>query len=81
MAPEDAPPKKARPTPKLLDRLREAIQLERMQGAFFPSHREYFTTSGMTEARVARAKPDCLTMHPGQINCSMEIDSEVADGT
>ena len=52
-----------------------------MQGAFFPSHREYFTTSGMTEARVARAKPDCLTMHPGPINCSMEIDSEVADGT
>ena len=34
------------------------IQLERMQGAYFPSQREYFTTFGMTEARVARAKPD-----------------------
>ena len=29
------------------------IQLERMQGGFFPSLREYFTTFGMTEARVA----------------------------
>lgn len=57
------------------------IQLERMQGAFFPSQREYFTTSGMTEARVARAKPDCLIMHPGPINRGMEIASEVADGT
>ena len=26
------------------------IQLERMQGGFFPSLREYFTTFGMTEA-------------------------------
>ena len=29
------------------------IQQERMQGAFFPSVREYFTTFGMTAARVA----------------------------
>ena len=28
------------------------IQLERMQGGYFPSLREYFTTFGMTEARV-----------------------------
>jgi len=35
----------------------------------------------MTEARVARAKPDCLIMHPGPINRGMEIASEVADGT
>ena len=28
------------------------IQLERMEGGFFPSLREYFTTFGMTEARV-----------------------------
>ena len=34
------------------------IQQERMQGAFFPSLREYFDVFGMTAARVARAKPD-----------------------
>ena len=32
------------------------IQHERMQGAFFPSLREYFNVFGMTEARV-RAAP------------------------
>jgi aspartate carbamoyltransferase catalytic subunit len=56
------------------------IQLERMQGGFFPSLREYFTTFGMTEARVARAKPDVIIMHPGPMNRGVEIASEVADG-
>ncbi len=57
------------------------IQLERMQGGYFPSLREYFTTFGMTEARVARAKPDVIIMHPGPINRGVEIASEVADGS
>jgi aspartate carbamoyltransferase catalytic subunit len=56
------------------------IQLERMQGGFFPSLREYFTTFGMTEARVALAKPDVIIMHPGPMNRGVEIASEVADG-
>lgn len=56
------------------------IQLERMQGAFFPSLREYFTTFGLTEARVALARPDVIIMHPGPINRGVEIASEVADG-
>ncbi|MFP5380433.1 MAG: aspartate carbamoyltransferase, partial [Vicinamibacteria bacterium] len=56
------------------------IQLERMQGGFFPSLREYFTTFGMTEARLARAKDDVILMHPGPINRGVEIASEVADG-
>ena len=56
------------------------IQLERMQGGFFPSLREYFTTFGMTEARVGRAKPDVIIMHPGPMNRGVEIASEVADG-
>jgi aspartate carbamoyltransferase catalytic subunit len=54
------------------------IQLERMQGGYFPSLREYFTTFGMTEARVQRAKPDAIIMHPGPINRGVEIASEVA---
>jgi aspartate carbamoyltransferase catalytic subunit len=56
------------------------IQLERMQGGYFPSLREYFTTFGMTEARIARAKPDVIIMHPGPMNRGVEIASEVADG-
>jgi aspartate carbamoyltransferase catalytic subunit len=56
------------------------IQLERMQGGYFPSLREYFTTFGMTEARVARACKDVIIMHPGPINRGVEIASEVADG-
>jgi aspartate carbamoyltransferase catalytic subunit len=56
------------------------IQLERMQGGYFPSLREYFRTFGMTEERVRRAKPDVIIMHPGPINRGVEIASEVADG-
>jgi aspartate carbamoyltransferase catalytic subunit len=56
------------------------IQQERMTGAFFPSLREYFNTFGMTEARVRRAKPDVIIMHPGPMNRGVEIASEVADG-
>jgi aspartate carbamoyltransferase catalytic subunit len=56
------------------------IQLERMEGGFFPSLREYFRVFGMTEARLRRAKPDVMVMHPGPINRGVEISSEVADG-
>ena len=56
------------------------IQLERMQGAFFPSLREYFGVFGMTEARLRLAKPDVMIMHPGPMNRGVEIASEVADG-
>ena len=56
------------------------IQQERMQGAFFPSLREYFNVFGMTAARVSRAKPDVIIMHPGPMNRGVEIASEVADG-
>jgi aspartate carbamoyltransferase catalytic subunit len=56
------------------------IQQERMQGAFFPSLREYFDVFGMTKARVALAKPDVIIMHPGPMNRGVEIASDVADG-
>jgi len=56
------------------------IQQERMQGAFVPSLREYFNVFGMTEARVRRAKPDVIIMHPGPMNRGVEIAGEVADG-
>ena len=56
------------------------IQQERMQGAFFPSLREYFHVFGMTTERVKRAKPDVIIMHPGPMNRGVEIASDVADG-
>ena len=56
------------------------IQQERMQGAYFPSLREYFNLFGLTEERVRRAKRDVIIMHPGPMNRGVEIASEVADG-
>jgi len=56
------------------------IQLERMEGAYFPSLREYFNVFGMTEARLRAASPDVMIMHPGPMNRGVEIASEVADG-
>jgi aspartate carbamoyltransferase catalytic subunit len=56
------------------------IQLERMEGAYFPSLREYFNVFGMTQERLARARPDVMIMHPGPMNRGVEIASEVADG-
>jgi aspartate carbamoyltransferase catalytic subunit len=56
------------------------IQLERMEGAYFPSLREYFSVFGMTEARLRLARPDVMIMHPGPMNRGVEIASEVADG-
>jgi len=56
------------------------IQLERMEGAYFPSLREYFNVFGMTETRMKLAGPDVMIMHPGPMNRGVEIASEVADG-
>ena len=56
------------------------IQMERMQGHFFPSLREYFTLYGLTKERLALARPDAIVMHPGPMNRGVEIDSAVADG-
>ena len=56
------------------------IQQERMQGAYFPSLREYFNLFGMTSERVTLARPDVIIMHPGPMNRGVEIASEVADG-
>jgi aspartate carbamoyltransferase catalytic subunit len=56
------------------------IQLERMEGAYFPSLREYFNVFGMSEARMKLAKSDVMIMHPGPMNRGVEIASEVADG-
>jgi aspartate carbamoyltransferase catalytic subunit len=56
------------------------LQLERMNGSFVPSVREYFHFFGLDAEKLSWAKPDALVMHPGPMNRGVEIDSEVADG-
>jgi aspartate carbamoyltransferase catalytic subunit len=56
------------------------LQKERMQGGLLPSEHEYFQLYGLTERRLAVAKPDAIVMHPGPINRGVEMTSEVADG-
>ncbi len=55
------------------------LQRERMSGGLVPSAREYFRFFGLDAARLSRAKPDVLVMHPGPMNRGVEIDSAVAD--
>ncbi len=56
------------------------LQNERMRGALLPSSHEYFKQFGLTQEKLAYAKPDALVMHPGPMNRGVEIDSAVADG-
>ena len=56
------------------------LQLERMNGAFVPSLREYYRFFGLDQEKLDRARPDALVMHPGPMNRGVEIDSAVADG-
>ena len=55
------------------------LQLERMDGAFVPSPREYFRFYGLDREKLALAKPGARVMHPGPMNRGVEIDSAVAD--
>ncbi|MDP1897956.1 MAG: aspartate carbamoyltransferase catalytic subunit, partial [Sulfurimicrobium sp.] len=56
------------------------LQNERMRGALLPSAQEYFKSYGLTQDKLALAKPDAIVMHPGPMNRGVEIDSDVADG-
>ncbi|RQP21561.1 aspartate carbamoyltransferase catalytic subunit [Piscinibacter terrae] len=56
------------------------LQNERMSGAMLPSAGEFFKNYGLTQEKLALAKPDAIVMHPGPINRGVEIDSSVADG-
>jgi aspartate carbamoyltransferase catalytic subunit len=56
------------------------LQNERMSGAMLPSAGEFFKNYGLTQQKLALAKPDAIVMHPGPINRGVEIDSSVADG-
>jgi aspartate carbamoyltransferase catalytic subunit len=75
---------------KVMSRLRDAldgadvvmvlrIQKERLQGAFFPSIREYSATYGVDRAKLRFAKDDAIVMHPGPINRGVELSHDLAD--
>ncbi len=55
------------------------LQLERMEGQFIPSPREYRHLYGLTLERLEKAESNALVMHPGPMNRGIEIDSNVAD--
>ena len=56
------------------------LQQERMSAGLLPSTREYARVWGITEARLAAAKPDAPVLHPGPMNEGVEIDAAVAHG-
>lgn len=55
------------------------VQQERMNGGFFPSHREYATLYGLSRERASRMRKDAIIMHPGPMLRGMEINYAVAD--
>ena len=56
------------------------LQAERQNGGFLPSMREYIRRWQVTEARLDRANPDAMVMHPGPMNEGIEISSTLAHG-
>ncbi len=55
------------------------IQRERLEGAPFPSLREYNMLFGLTRQREQLMRPDAIICHPGPINRGVELDSYMAD--
>jgi aspartate carbamoyltransferase catalytic subunit len=57
------------------------LQRERQKSGLLPSTREYINLYQLTEARLTRAKPDALVLHPGPVNEGIEISPAVAHGS
>jgi len=55
------------------------IQRERLEEALAGAFEDYPARYGLTLARLGRAAPDAIVMHPGPMNRGVEITSEVAD--
>lgn len=56
------------------------LQRERMEAGLVSSLEDYHRDFGLTAARLRRAAPDAVVMHPGPINRGVELTDEVADG-
>jgi aspartate carbamoyltransferase catalytic subunit len=55
------------------------IQLERFEGALFPSVREYAATFGLDRDKLRYARDDAIVMHPGPVNRGVELSHDLAD--
>ena len=55
------------------------IQSERLEGAFFPSVREYSAMFGIDRAKLHYAKEDAIVMHPGPVNRGVELSQDLTD--
>lgn len=55
------------------------IQRERMEESVSGSLDDFHERYGLTLARLERAAPNAIVMHPGPMNRGVEIDGEVAD--
>jgi len=75
----------------VIDDLKEAVkisdvvmmlrmQMERMDGFFFPNAREYSMFFGLDGEVMKHAKPNAIVMHPGPVNRGLEIMPDIADG-
>ena len=56
------------------------LQLERQQAGLLPDLTEYSRRYCLTPARLDKARPDALVLHPGPMNRGLEIADAVADG-
>ena len=56
------------------------LQLERQQAGLLPDLTEYSRRFCLTPARLDKARPDALVLHPGPMNRGLEIADAVADG-
>lgn len=56
------------------------LQRERMEEGLVGSLVDYHRDYGLTNARLKRAAPDAVVLHPGPMNRGVEIDDDVADG-
>ena len=56
------------------------LQRERMAEGLVDSLDDYHRDYGLTAARLRRAAPDAVVLHPGPMNRGVEIDDDVADG-
>jgi aspartate carbamoyltransferase catalytic subunit len=56
------------------------VQKERFAESAIPDGEQYFIRYGLTPARLARAQPDAIVMHPQPMNRGIEIASGIADG-
>ncbi len=85
------PPDAGRLGPEIFTDMREGLrgadvvmmlrlQMERMDGSFVPSTREYYRFYGLDADKLSAAREDVLVMHPGPMNRGVEIASAIADG-